>query len=177
MNDTINMLHLQHVVKKTYVKMRLFNLKEHYTDTIFYQIELTARYCKLLGQQVFDQYNVQGISIEEYTILDTLSCNEELCQRDLAKLLLKDRANTGKLLDVLDKKGYISRKLSIKNNRPVKIIEITENGKKVLNAAAERIRLHYYQLKEKIDNSDVARVKDLLKELRNMLTDTVKIQI
>ena len=152
-------------------------MKEHYTDTIFYQIELTARYCKLLGQQVFDQYNVQGISIEEYTILDTLSCNEELCQRDLAKLLLKDRANTGKLLDVLDKKGYISRKLSIKNNRPVKIIEITENGKKVLNAAAERIRLHYYQLKEKIDNSDVARVKDLLKELRNMLTDTVKIQI
>ena len=88
-------------------------MQEHYIDTIFYQIELTAKYCKMLGQQVFEQYDT-GISLEEYTILDTLIRNKDLCQRDLAKLILKDRANTGKLLDTLEKKGLISRKLAVK---------------------------------------------------------------
>ena len=67
-------------------------MKQHFTDTIFYQIELTARYCKILGQQVFEKYDT-GISVEEYTALDVIMVNRNLCQRDLAKIILKDRAN------------------------------------------------------------------------------------
>ena len=74
---------------------------KHFTDTIFYQIELTARYTKMLGMQLFGKLGV-GLTIEEFSALDTISANKELCQRDLAKLILKDRANTGKLLDSLE---------------------------------------------------------------------------
>ena len=151
-------------------------MKEHYTDTIFYQIELTAKYCKMLGQQVFDKYET-GITLEEYTVLDTLTENKDFCQRDLAKMILKDRANTGKLLDSLEKKGLISRKLAIKNNRPVKIIEITQEGIKKAEDAANKIRPHYMEVKDRIKNSDIARVGDLLKELRNFLNGTIDIQI
>ena len=151
-------------------------LKEHFTDTIFYQIELTARYCKLLGAQVFEKFNV-GFSVEEYTILDTLMARQELCQRDLAKLILKDRANTGKLLDGLEKKGLITRKLAIKNNRPVKIIEITDNGKQQVESAADKIRPHYKAIKEQIENNNVAMVGDLLKKLRQVLSESLEIQI
>ena len=151
-------------------------MKEHFRNTIFYQIELTARYCKLLGAQAFEQFNT-SISVEEYTILDTLLTEKELCQRDLAKLILKDRANTGKLLDGLEKKGFIMRKLSVKNNRPVKLIEITELGIKQAEEAASRIRPHYMAIKERIDNSDIARVGELLTELRDILSESLKIQI
>ena len=151
-------------------------MKEHYTDTIFYQIELTAKYCKMLGAQVFEQYKT-GISVEEYTVLDTLLFHIELCQRDLAKLILKDRANTGKLLDGLEKKGLVSRKLAIKNNRPVKIIEITEEGIKKAQYAAEKIHPHYMQIKERIAKSDIAKVGGLLKELRTVLSDSLQIHI
>jgi DNA-binding MarR family transcriptional regulator len=151
-------------------------LQDHYTDTIFYQVELTAKYCKLLGAQVFEQFNV-GITVEEFSVLDTLISQQELCQRDLAKLILKDRANTGKLLDSLEKKGLISRKLAIKNNRPVKIIDITESGRKKVADATDKIRPHYYIIKDRINNSDLARVGDLLKELREILQDSLKIQI
>ena len=150
--------------------------QEHFTDTIFYQIELTAKYCKLLGQQVFEQYKT-GITVEEFAVLDTVLCNGELCQRDIAKLILKDRANTGKLLDTLDNKGLITRKLSMKNNRPVKIIELTDLGKEKIEYAVNKIRPHYAEVKEKIANSDLAKVKGLLKELRDMLNETVNIQI
>jgi DNA-binding MarR family transcriptional regulator len=167
---------LQHVAKETFCKKRIALLQKHYTDTIFYQIELTAKYCKLLGAQVFEQFKT-GITIEEFAVLDTLLCNKELCQRDLAKQILKDRANTGKLLDSLEKKGLLTRKLAMKNNRPVKIIQITEVGKKKVLEAADRIRPYFLMIKEKIDNSDLARVGDLLKELRNILNDSLKIQI
>ena len=151
-------------------------MQNHFTDTIFYQIELTAKYCKLLGQQVFEKFNA-GITPEEFSVLDTLSCNPYLCQRDLAKLILKDRANTGKLLDSLERKGYITRQLSIKNNRPVKIVSITEAGVNKAEEVTGKIRPHMEVVKSRIDNSDIARVGDLLKELRNVLDETLEIQI
>ena len=151
-------------------------MQEHYTDTIFYQIELTAKYCKYLGTQAFEKYNT-GISVEEYAALDTLCVNSDLCQRDLAKLILKDRANTGKLLDSLEQKGFIERKLSIRNNRPVKIIELTAKGHKKAEEIADRIRPDYKAVKEKINNSDIARVGDLLKEFREVLSESLHIQI
>ena len=151
-------------------------MEEHYTDTIFYQIELTAKYCRYLGTQAFDKYNT-GITIEEYTALDTLCINSGLCQRDLAKLILKDRANTGKLLDGLEQKGYIERKLSIRNNRPVKIIELTKSGRAKAEEVAARIRPDFMAVKEKINNSDIAKVGDLLKEFRKVLSESLEIQI
>lgn len=151
-------------------------MREHFRNTIFYQVELTARYCKLLGAQVFERFNV-GLTIEEYTILDTLLAEKELCQRDLAKLILKDRANTGKLLDGLEKKGFITRKLSIKKNRLVKLIEITKEGVIQAEEAANKIRPHYAAIKEQIANSDIAKLGESLTKLRDVLSNTLEIQI
>jgi len=149
---------------------------KHFTDTIFYQIELTARYTKLLGTQLFGKLGV-GLTIEEFSALDTISANDELCQRDLAKLILKDRANTGKLLDSLENKGYIERELSIKNNRPVKILKITDAGLKIYTDTFNKLEPHHKFVKEKIANTDLAKVGELLRELREVLEDTIDIDI
>ncbi len=156
--------------------MTTSSIREHYTDTIFYQIELTAKYCKLLGQQSFEKFKL-GISLEEFTVLDVLTMNESLCQRDIAKLILKDRANTGKLLDSLANKKYITRDLTIKNNRPVKMVKITDEGIKKINEVADKIRPNYNLVREKIKTRNIAKVGDLLKELRNILNETIEIQI
>lgn len=151
-------------------------MQNHFTDSIFYQIELTAKYCKALGQQVFEKYNA-GISIEEFSALEVLSCNPEICQRDLAKLILKDRANTGKLLDSLEKNGFVTRHLSIKKNRPVKIAKITPEGINKLNEVNEKLRPNFAFVNEQINNSDIAKVSDLLKELRRVLNDSIEKKI
>lgn len=151
-------------------------LKTHFTDSIFYEIELTAKYCTMLGMQVFEKFNT-GIPIKEFSTLDTILCNPGICQRDLAKLILVDRANTGKILDSLEKKGFIERKLAMKNNRPVKIAELTNSGRKKAEDVTLLIRPHMETIRKKIQNSDLARVTSLLKELREVLKDTVEIQI
>ena len=151
-------------------------VKKHFTDSIFYQIELTAKYCRLLGQQVFEKYEA-GITVDEFAVLDTLSCQEDLCQRDLAKLILKDRANTGKLLDGLEKKGFIIRKLDNKNNRPVKISVLTELGQKKLAEATMKIKPHIEIVKNEINNSDLKKVGELLIDFRKILDKSLEIQI
>ena len=149
---------------------------KHFTDTIFYQIELTARYTKMLGMQLFGKLGV-GLTIEEFSALDTISTSEELCQRDLAKLILKDRANTGKLLDSLENKGLIKRDLAVKNNRPVKIVSITELGKKTYNEIHAMLEPHHKIVKEKIANTDLEKLGELLRDLREILEDTIDIDI
>ena len=149
---------------------------KHFTDTIFYQVELTARYTKMLGMQLFGKLGV-GLTIEEFSALDTISANEELCQRDLAKLILKDRANTGKLLDALEAKGLIKRDLAVKNNRPVKIVTITETGRNTYKEIYSRLEPHHKIVEEKIANTDLAKVGELLKDLREVLEDTIDIDI
>ena len=149
---------------------------KHFTETIFYQIELTARYTKMLGVQLFGKLGI-GLTIEEFSTLDTVLANDGLCQRDLAKLILKDRANTGKLLDSLESKGFIERELTVKNNRPVKIIKITDSGKKIYNDTYEKLAPHHDFIKEKIKNTDLAKVGELLRDLREILEDTIDIGI
>ena len=174
---------MQHVVKTTYFNQRIdkdgevmTTTNKHFTETIFYQIELTARYTKMLGIQLFGKLGV-GLTIEEFSTLDTVSANEELCQRDLAKLILKDRANTGKLLDSLETKGLIKRDLAVKNNRPVKIVKITEEGKKVYNETYAKLTPHHKIVEEKIANTDLEKVGELLRDLREILEDTIDIGI
>ena len=149
---------------------------KHFTDTIFYQIELTARYTKMLGAQLFGKLGI-GLTPEEFAALDTISAHDELCQRDIAKLILKDRANTGKLMDSLEAKAYIQRELAVKNNRPVKIVKITELGKKVYEETYAKLAPHHKIVEEKIKNTDLAKVGELLRDLREILEDTIDIDI
>lgn len=181
------MLHLQHVVKTTYFKWTIdkedlyilckdSKLKSHFTGSIFYEIELTAKYCKMLGSQVFEQFNA-GINREEFAILDTLSANPGICQRDLAKLVVRDRANTGKILDSLEKQGLVKRKLSIKNNRPVKVTELTEKGIQKTKEVTAIVKPHMDLVKEKLQNSDLARLSIMLQEFREVLNSTLEMKI
>lgn len=148
----------------------------HYTDTIQYELEQTARLMRKLALQLFDNLKME-LSVDECVALDTVSCNPNICQRDLSKLILKDRANTGKLLDSLEAKGLVERELAVKNNRPVKIVKITEEGKKVYNETYAKLTPHHKIVEEKIANTDLEKVGELLKDLREILEDTIDIGI
>ena len=104
----------------------------HYTDSIHYELEQAARLMRILTSQLFKKLDI-GLSMDEYAALDTVSINAGICQRDLAKLIIKDRANTGRILNSLEEKGFITRFIDTKNNRLVKKMGVTERGYKELD--------------------------------------------
>ncbi len=149
---------------------------QHYTDSIFYQFEQTAKYCRFLGVQVFQKLNMP-ISPDEFYALDVIMMHDNICQRELAKLILKDRPNTGRILDSLEEKGYIERFADTKNNRLVRRMKITDTGKKITEETSERLREYISNLPKIFSDEDKNRLKELIIRFRENLEKEVEMKI
>ena len=147
-----------------------------YENSLFFQINSSSRYLHLAFEQLIKEMNL-GISPLEYLALTIIADTEECCQRDLARLILKDRANTGKLANSLHKKGYISIELKKKNNRPVKILtpsqkglETNEKVRKIIDPLYKKIES---EMSFKIMNNTIENLKHLKDVIKNTITTTI----
>lgn len=75
------------------------------------------------------------LTLEQYELLFVLFLNNGVYQRQLSKLLLKDRANITRILNMLEKKKLVIRKSS-QNNKKIQEVYITELGKQLVYQAA-----------------------------------------
>ena len=149
---------------------------KHYTNSLYYELILTTKYMRMLGTQVFEQECIDA-SPDEFSTLDVISCNPGICQRDLAKLILKDRANTGRLLDVLEEKGLIVRTLVERNNRPIKQIDITPKGKDFLVNITAIFKERLEAFGEIISEEEMNKTCDFLRKFREVAGNMIKTQI
>ena len=113
----------------------------------------------------------------ELRALDAIYCHPKICQRDLAKLILKDRANTGRIVDSLERKGFIKRYNDTKNKRLVKRLEITEEGTQVLYVVSEKLEPTYKMISQVISQEEIDDIRQKLKKLRESLSQAVEMQI
>lgn len=148
----------------------------HYTDSIHYELEQTSRLMNMLTNQLFKKLEL-SITFDEYIALDTVSINAGICQRDLAKLILKDRANTGRILNELEQKGFITRFIDTKNNRLVKKMGITETGLQELNSINNKIKTYLSGVTKRIPPEDADKVRDILRAFRLELDKIVETNI
>ena len=152
------------------------NIEIHYTNSIHYELEQTAKLMRKLSVQVLEKLGID-MSIDECAALDIISCNDNICQRDLAKKIIKDRANTGRILNSLEKKGFVNRIIDTKNNRLVKKIEITETGKIQLLDITSKIKTYIEDVTTSISQTEIRRIRDILKDFRINLEKVVEIKI
>ena len=148
----------------------------HYTDTLNYEIEQVARLLRLISVRVFEQLEID-VTPDEYVALDTILCNSGICQRDLAKLILKDRANTGRILDSLEEKGLITRFIDTKNNRLVKKMGLTESGVKKIHQINKKIEGFINSSKRKLTDEELENIHSSLKKLRCNLQEIFDMNI
>lgn len=149
---------------------------EHFTDSIFYQFEQTAKYCRYLGAQVFSKLELP-ISVDEFSALDVIMINEGICQRELAQIILKDRPNTGRILDSLEKKGYIERYVDMKNNRLVKRMKLTDEGKFITEQTSIKLREYIGKLPKVFSDEDKDKLKEMIIRFRESLEAEVEMKI
>lgn len=151
-------------------------MRTKYENSIIYQINSSAKHFERLFEQFFKEINL-GVSATEHLALMIVHDKKDCCQRDLAKLILKDRANTGKLAKSLEEKGLIKIEATIKNNRAVKILTITQKGKKL---AKESITLFEPLRKQIISKFPIEKLDEITKALRDftlLISDTLKTKI
>ena len=149
---------------------------KHFTDSLFYQMELTAKYCRSLGVQVFTKLNFP-ITVDEYSAMDVIMLHDGICQRELAKLILKDRANTGRILNTLEQKGYIERFVDTKNKRLVRKMIITDEGKKIFKKASDILKEHLSSIPKILTDEEKETLKNTMIKLREGLKKEVEMKI
>lgn len=104
-----------------------------YTENIPYKLEQTARIAYLLGKNYYKNYVKTILDLDEYAILSHISANPNLSQSDLSKLMYKGKAHMGKILNNMEKKGYVKRVAVTSDNIMKKVTNITTKGEKLLN--------------------------------------------
>lgn len=154
----------------------MYKKLKHYTDTLNYELEKTARVMRILGIQLMEKLKID-LMLDEYVALDIVSCHQGICQRDLAKLIIKDRANTGRILNSLEEKGLITRFVDTKNNRLVRKMAITEKGYKVLISINKKVESYVAETKRVVSEDELDGLYLSLKKLREKLEEMIELKI
>lgn len=148
----------------------------HYTESIIYLMEQTVVYSRIKGAQIMSQLNI-GITIDQFATLDAIYCNNDICQRDLSKLILKDRSNTGRILNILEENGFIKRNIETKCKRLVKKIYITDKGKEIIEKYHPKVKQEFAEVFENITDEEFANLRESLTKLKDAFGKTTSIQI
>ena len=129
-------------------------------------LQLTSTYCQLAGQNLFKKTVKLDITSEQFGIIFILYYRDGLYQSQVAKLLKKDRPNITRMVDILEKKGYITRKKDNENKRIIKLF-ITEAGKKTAQRL-EPLREEFYKnMVDGFSDDDIRVLYNLLEKIRN----------
>ena len=118
-----------------------------------YLINMTAL---LLKRELTSALNKNKINVtpEQWAILNRLSENSGLSQKEVAKRTFKDNANITRILDKLEKKGFAKREMD-SNDRRVWKIQITKEGKHIRDQIEPLAKEILKKVTKGIDPKDV----------------------
>lgn len=147
-----------------------------YADKLPYIIEKTTVYFRLRGSQLLAKMGCP-LTIDQFITLDTIAFNKGICQRDLAKIVLKDRSNITRILNILEKKGLILRKNTCKGNRMVKMANLTADGKKIIDKYSQAMKDDLDDMLSEYKTEELLVIKKVLSSIIEKISKNTNIQI
>ena len=153
-----------------------YDIAMDFSKTVFYKIDQLSIYTQMLAKNFFEIRNVD-LTSDEFAALNLILNNPNICQRDLAKLLLRDRVRTGRILNSLEEKGYVKRINDTKNNRLIRRITITKTGKKLYNEQFSIMSQVMDKVLEKFPEEKMEELYETLIKLETALSEVVEFNI
>lgn len=154
------------------------NCTSSYVDNVFYKLDQTARVAELMVRNCYKMYQDTDkpiLDLDEFKILSHIMDDPNLSQSDIGKLVYKGKAHVGKILNELEKKNYIKRDLTTRNNIIIKHTVITEQGKDIYFYTDERFKEINQNIKKLFSEEELKILKDLLDKLKTAMLNNNKI--
>ena len=95
----------------------------------------------------------------------------------MAKIILRDRVRTGRILNSLEDKGFVKRTNTTKNNRLVRLLTLTKAGEKFYNEQFYIMNKVMEKLLEKFPEEKMIELKGALEKLENSMAEIVEFNI
>ncbi len=144
-------------------------IEQHYTQTVIFETDRIIKSIKSILIQYLNGLNL-GITAEQFMVLDAIYCNDGICQQELSELLLKDKSNTKRIVNVLENNGLIKIKLSKKNNRSVNKLNITKAGKKIIDENRDNVKSFALKMFKSVSEEDLKILKNIGHKIKDDLS-------
>ena len=142
---------------------------KHYTDTVIHSVDKIIRGVKYELKQKIDKLNI-GITGEQFIVLDAIAANPKVYLQKLSEIIFKDKSNTTRIINLLEKKNLIKREMGRKNNRLVNYLSVTEYGQKIVDDNMPKIKEFVEEIFSNITNNEVELLHSLSKKVQSDLS-------
>lgn len=106
--------------------MRIKNLEEVY----IFQLEKAYKQFRKYKNTIFKKEQID-LTSDQWILLKGISEKEGISQIDLAKQFFKEPASVTRILDILERKEFVTRR-ELDNNRRVYALYTTDRGKQLI---------------------------------------------
>ncbi len=149
-------------------------VKKFYIESFPYEVELTARICHENAKRLLESYTDE-VSIDEFSILDTIVARPGLSQADLARLVLKGKAHTGRFIMSLEEKGFVERHVQERDGKLIKVAVVTEKGMNLYTSIIEQMKPVIAHFESIISEEDISKMIQGLRAFRKKVEEANKI--
>jgi DNA-binding MarR family transcriptional regulator len=111
-------------------------------------------------------------TFEQFSVMNFLYNSEGVIQSDLAAGTLKDKTNITRILDILQRDGYIERR-SHRTDRRSTMIFLTDSGKELTENLLQIVEKVYRHIKRGISEDDLIFVGEIVAKMNDNLADDV----
>jgi DNA-binding MarR family transcriptional regulator len=108
--------------------------KNNPTGTVLYSIEQTIKEYRKISQKNISKI-VSDITVDQCLVLLILNKHTDYSQKEIASLIFKDNASITRIIELMVKKEYLTRKINEQDRRKFNL-EITEKGKTTIELLA-----------------------------------------
>lgn len=134
-------------------------------DVIFYNIEKAIKAYRQYAQAQIKKKGLD-ITIDQWLVLKVLSDNPDIQQKDLATKVFKDNASITRIIELLVKNKYLTRKTNKVDGRRV-ILQITAEGNKTMDKISEVVLRNREHALKGITKPDIELSAKVLKAIAN----------
>lgn len=103
------------------------------------------------------------VTPEQWVVLNRLSMDEGVCQRELASRIVKDQPNTTRILDKMEQKGLIRRNPDPLDRRAFQVF-LTEKGKRLREELLPVVQQLRNDSTSGFSESEIMMLKELLRK-------------
>ncbi|RUA10654.1 MAG: MarR family transcriptional regulator [Flavobacteriia bacterium] len=140
----------------------------NFEKTVLPQIGITA---KLAGFYITDHFHENNIDLskEQWLILLRLNEKDGRVQNDLALITNRSKTSLTRLINTIEKKGFVHRVHS-KEDKRINYIYLTEKGKEIFERSLPILQNLIKRLQEGIDPEDLKNTIKVLNKIQKNIT-------
>lgn len=137
---------------------------ESLNDIIFYTLESTIKTYRQFAQRNITAAGLD-LTVDQWLILNVLNDNDQLKQSEIAEKVFKDAASITRIIELMIRKGYLSRTFHVHDRRRSQL-KLTREGKKTISKAREVINNNRTVAIRGIGKKKINEVRRVLVKIR-----------